>query len=370
MKDHCRAIGLMSGTSIDGIDVALIETEGPEVVALGPSIWVPYEVKLRAAIRDALGELEGSEEVELALTNAHIAAVRNFCATTATRLNTIDVIGFHGHTLSHRPDIGRTRQIGDASRLARELEVDVVSDFRKADVEAGGQGAPLAPIYHLHLLRYKAHAGDPLLLPIALLNVGGVANLTFIGEGALDDAELLLAFDTGPGNALIDDWMLAQTGEPYDRDGSLAARGRVNQAVVKSMLDRPYFTRKPPKSLDRQDFAIPDHFKALPADGAATLTAFSVASVVEAVKHLPERPHCWLVTGGGRHNRCLVDQLAERLAAPVLPIEAVGGRGDSLEAEAFAYMAVRVLRGLPISFPRTTGVPKPMTGGAVYRAPS
>ena len=361
----------MSGTSIDGIDVALIETEGAEVVALGPSISVPYEVKLRSAIRGALGELEGSEEVEQALTNAHVAAVRDFCATTATRLNTIDVIGFHGHTLSHRPDIRRTRQIGDADCLARVLGIDVVSDFRRADVEAGGQGAPLAPIYHLHLLRYRAHAGDdPLPFPVAVLNVGGVANLTFIDEGAFDEAELLLAFDTGPGNALIDDWMLARTGEPYDRDGSLAARGRIDQAVVKSLLDRPYFTRKPPKSLDRQYFEIPDSFAGSPADGAATLTAFSVASVAEAVKHLPERPRCWLVTGGGRHNHCLVDQLAARLAVPVLPIEAAGGRGDSLEAEAFAYMAVRVLRGLPISFPRTTGVPKPMTGGAVCRAPS
>ncbi len=370
MQDHCRAIGLMSGTSIDGIDVALIETECAEVVALGPSISVPYEVELRAAIRGALGKHEGSKEVELALTNAHIAAVREFCATTATRLDTIDVVGFHGHTLSHRPDIRRTRQIGDADRLASELGIDVVSDFRQADVAAGGQGAPLAPIYHLHLLRCQRLAGVPLPLPIAVLNVGGVANVTFISEGAFDEAELLLAFDTGPGNALIDDWMLSQTGEPYDRDGCLAARGRVDQAVVKSLLDHPYFARRPPKSLDRQHFTIPDSFATLPADGAATLTAFSVASVAEAVKHLPARPRRWLVTGGGRHNQYFVERLAERLAVPVLPIEAVGGRGDSLEAEAFAYLAVRVLRGLPISFPQTTGVPEPMTGGALYRAPS
>ena len=363
-----RAIGLMSGTSIDAIDVALVETDGEEIAALGPAISIPYAAALRASLRAALGRLEGCEELGRALTAAHAAAVASFLEANGIARDAVDVVGFHGHTLAHRPDLGRTRQLGDPAWLAHALGIDVVGDFRQADVAAGGQGAPLAPIYHARLLDHLAGGGQALAWPVAVLNVGGVANLTYVDEGARAQPERLLAFDTGPGNALIDDWVLAATGEAFDRDGRLAAAGSADGAAVKALLDHPYFARRPPKSLDRDAFAAPaPSSETSPADRAATLTAFTVESVVRAREHLPLPPGCWLVTGGGRRNRHLVGSLARRLAAPVRAIEAVGGRGDSLEAEAFAFMAVRALRGLPISFPGTTGVPAPMAGGVVYR---
>ncbi len=367
MAHRYRAIGLMSGTSIDAIDIALIETDGTEIAALGPAASVPYAAELRDAIRAVLGQLDGCDEVGRALTEAHAAAVGSFFEANGIDRRAIDVVGFHGHTVSHRPDLRRTRQIGDPAWLAREFGVDVVGDFRQADVAAGGQGAPLAPIYHAHLLGYLGRDGRRLAWPVAVLNIGGVANVTYVDEAALALPERLLAFDTGPGNALIDDWVLAETGQTFDRDGRLAAAGRADRAVVAALLDDPYFARKPPKSLDRDDFAV-SSLRLSPADGAATFTAFTVESVLKASEHLPERPGCWLVTGGGRHNRHLVDRLAGRVATPVRAIEAVGGRGDSLEAEAFAFMAVRALRGFPISFPGTTGVPEAMTGGRVYRS--
>ncbi len=232
----------------------------------------------------------------------------------------------------------------------------MVADFRSADVAAGGEGAPLAPLYHAAL-------AASLPKPIAILNLGGVGNVTWIGE-----AGEILAFDTGPGNALIDDWVRRHTGAAADVDGALARAGRASAAHVARFLQHPYFTRLPPKSLDRDDFpdALPDGLSL--EDGAATLTEMTAAAVATGCRHFPVPAREWLVCGGGRHNPALMAALARRLGMPVRPVEAVGWNGDALEAQAFAYLAVRSAAGLPLSLPSTTGVPRPMPGGRLFRA--
>jgi anhydro-N-acetylmuramic acid kinase len=353
------AIGLMSGTSMDGIDVAAIETDGERVAWMGPSSTVPYARALRErldrAIRDpqrAAGELDSLIED---LTDAHAAAVEAFLPRLPAARRRVDVVGFHGHTLFHRPAEGRTCQLGDGERLAARLGLDVVYDFRSADVAAGGQGAPLAPVYHEAL-------AAALERPIAMLNLGGVGNVTWIGEREL------IAFDTGPGNGLIDDWVCARADRPFDEDGRIAAAGRVDAGRLATLLAHPYFDRSPPKSLDRLDFTLALVEGLELEDGAATLAAFTAHAVARAPEHFPAAPRRWLVTGGGRRNATLMRMLAEALAVPVEPIEAIGPDGDALEAQAFAFMAVRSLRGLPISFPGTTGVPAPLCGGRLARA--
>jgi anhydro-N-acetylmuramic acid kinase len=270
----------------------------------------------------------------------------------------VTVAGFHGQTILHEPEAGRTRQLGDGALLAAETGLDVICDFRGRDMAEGGQGAPFAPLYHAAL------AAD-LEKPLAVLNLGGVGNLTWIGPE--DDA--ILAFDTGPGNALIDDWAERHLGRPIDEDGALARAGTVDEAALSRLLADPYFELVPPKSLDRDAFDSAPLGGLAPADGAATLTAFTAAAVAAARAHLPASPKRWLVTGGGRHNPALMAALAGRLAVPVEPVEAVGWQGDALEAQAFAYLALRSLDGLPLSLPGTTGVAKPTTGGVLHRAP-
>ncbi len=350
-----RAIGLMSGTSLDGIDVAMIETDGQVHVATGPALTLPYDESLRAGIRGVLGGKGDVAAADWSLTMALGDAVARLCRDH--HIDGVDVIGCHGHTILHRPQSGYTWQIGNGKLLAELTHTDVVCDFRSADVAAGGEGAPLAPLYHAAL------AAD-LPKPLAVLNIGGVANVTWIG----DAPDELLAFDTGPGNALIDDWLLRHTGKPLDADGALARQGNVDEAAVAAFLAHPYFFRTPPKSLDRDDFAavVPNNLSA--ADGAATLTAMTVAAVRSATDHFPAPANRWLVTGGGRHNQALMAGLKRMLGADVAPVEAAGWNGDALEAQAFAYLAVRSLAGLPLSLPATTGVAHPMTGGRLFRA--
>jgi anhydro-N-acetylmuramic acid kinase len=273
---------------------------------------------------------------------------------------TIDVIGFHGHTVRHRPERQLTVQLGDAAVLARETGIDVVHDLRAADVAAGGQGAPLVPVYHMALAAKQRR-------PVAVLNLGGVANVTWVADGELG-ARSLLAFDTGPGNALLDDWMESRKGRPFDAEGACAAEGEIDRAVLAALLADPYFGVSPPKSLDRNAFS-PWLVHALsPEDGAATLTAFTATSIARAREHFPEQPVLWVISGGGRRNKTLMAMIAERVEAAVAPAEAAGIDGDSLEAEAWAYLAVRSLAGLPISFPGTTGAPHPLTGGVLAKA--
>jgi len=349
------AVGLMSGTSLDGIDVAVVTTDGRDRAEPGPALTVPYSSALRADLRGVLGGGGPVAAVERALTEAHAAAVATFIATHGVAPG---LIGFHGHTILHRPAERRTWQIGDGALLAALTGIDVVGDFRSADVAAGGEGAPLVPLFHAALAARHAK-------PLAILNIGGVANVTWLG--AAPDA--ILAFDTGPGNAPIDDWALRHLGRPVDRDGALARSGRVDAVRLASFLAHPYFDRSPPKSLDRDDFTAFGDAAISAADGAATLTAMTAAAVARAAAHFPAPVGRWLVTGGGRHNPVLMDELAHRLGVPVEPVEAVGWDGDALEAQAFAYLAVRARAGLPLSLPSTTGVARPMTGGRLFRAP-
>jgi anhydro-N-acetylmuramic acid kinase len=350
------AAGLMSGTSMDGIDVALIETDGDNIVRPRAFLTIPYETIFRDSLARAVAAGRADSALEQDLTRRHAEAIRSLLAEANVSARDIALIGFHGHTVFHAPAEGRTIQIGDGALLARLTGIAVVNDFRSAAVAAGGEGAPFAPVFH------RAIAAS-LRKPIAVLNIGGVANLTWIGE---DGA--LLAFDTGPGNALIDDWAQRHTGTPVDKDGALAAAGDVDQGALAALMADPYFTRRPPKSLDRNHFrtAATRVSGLSAADGAATLTAFTAAAVAAASKQLPAPATQWLVTGGGRRNPALMRALSKGLAAPVKSIEAIGWDGDAIEAQAFAYMAVRSLNGLPISFPETTGVPKPMTGGRLH----
>src|SRR5262245_29030340 len=367
MGKTLRALGLMSGTSMDGIDVALIETDGEAHVERGPAQTFHYDAGFKAALREAIAAALGVADrnsrpgalatVERDLTAHHANAVSVFLRQQGLEARGIDVVGFHGHTVLHAPNRHLTVQIGDGSGLAKQIGIDVVYDLRAADVAAGGEGAPLAPAYHRALTARLPER------PIAVLNIGGVGNVTWIGANGE-----LLAFDTGPGNALIDDWMQRRLGFPRDEDGALAAKGRVHEDYVTQYLRHSYFGEPPPKSLDRNAFS-PWLVHALPPeDGAATLTAFTATSIARAREHFPEQPHLWLVSGGGRRNRTLMAMIAERVEAAVAPAEAAGIDGDSLEAEAWAYLAVRSLGGLPITFPGTTGAPHPLTGGVLAKA--
>jgi anhydro-N-acetylmuramic acid kinase len=365
-----RAIGLMSGTSLDGVDIALLETDGERIAAFGPTGYRPYSDDERALLRQALGEGAALTErtqrpgvlaaAEAFVTGVHDEAVETFLRDTGIRRSDIAVVGFHGQTVLHRPERRLTVQIGDGAALARRLGMTVAYDFRAADVAAGGQGAPLVPVFHQAL----AHTLDR-PHPIAVLNVGGVANITWVDGGDP------IACDTGPGNALIDDFMRARTGLPLDRDGDQAARGQVDAGFVARVLGHPFFAQPYPKSLDRNAFAfsnigLPDFSV---ADGAATLSALTAAAVARIVALLPEAPRSWVVAGGGARNPTLMRMLAERLSpATVETALAIGWASDSLEAQAFAYLAVRTMNGMPITFPKTTGAPRPMTGGVIARA--
>jgi anhydro-N-acetylmuramic acid kinase len=368
MSNSAWAIGLMSGTSMDGVDAALIATDGIRVTARGPALTLPYTADFRKRLRGVLGDgidPDMTAAVEAELTDVHAKAVRLLLASGQRKAGEIAVVGFHGHTVHHAPALGITRQIGDGARLARQIGVDVVTDFRSADMAAGGEGAPLAPLYHLAL------AAD-LPRPLAVLNLGGVANVTWIG--AADPATLIeaipvLAFDTGPGNALIDDWAERHTGEPIDRDGQLAAGGAIDEAVLSALLDDGYFQRPPPKSLDRPSLGGLPLARLAPGDGAATLVGFTAATVGIAAAHFPVPVRRWLVTGGGRRNPVLMKALAAVLDAPIAAVEEAGWDGDALEAQAFAFLAVRALRGQPLSLPAVTGAREAVAGGRIDRAP-
>jgi anhydro-N-acetylmuramic acid kinase len=362
MSKLMRAIGLMSGTSLDGIDVALIETDGEDQVVRGPSMTFPYDDAMRGTLVNAIAEAKDLRsrterpnslgDAERALTESHAVAIAKFLKEAAVEPSSVDVIGFHGQTVLHRPADGLTVQLELGDMLANVTRCPVVYDLRAADVDAGGEGAPLVPAYHRALTAKLPQR------PVAIVNIGGVANVTWIGaDGAL------LAFDTGPGNALIDDWMLRKTGNRLDDSGDTAARGKIDDDALIALLSDPFFARRPPKSLDRNEFASPAVDGLSVEDGAATLTAFTARAIAKAREHMPEEPGLWIVAGGGRRNRTIMRMLAEQVHHAVVPAEAVGIDGDSVEAEAWAYLAVRSLRGLPITFPGTTGVPQPLSGG-------
>ena len=361
-------IGLMSGTSLDGVDVALIETDGKRIKAFGPTGYRPYSDNERNLLRQALAEAVNLLnrdsrpgalfEAERVVTIAHAEAIATFKAQNRIAAEDIDIVGFHGQTVLHRPDRKLTVQIGNATALARAIHIPVMHDFRAADVEAGGQGAPLVPVYHRALAQSLEREG-----PIALVNIGGVSNITYI-----DGNDTLIACDTGPGNALLDDFMFRATRQPFDTDGQMAAQGVVDVAWVTRALSLPFFALPPPKSLDRNDFAGLTLSNVSPADGAATLTAFTAEAIARIAPLLPKEPRSWIVCGGGARNHTMMRMLRERLQpATVEAADALGWSADAIEAQAFGFLAARGLKGLPLSYPATTGVPIPMTGGIIAR---
>lgn len=355
----------MSGTSMDGVDAAIIRTDGGAALEAGPAITVPYDDSLRGAIRAVLGQATAPDSLIERITNAHIAAVRALLTAAGFSSEQVDVVGFHGHTILHRPDRRQTVQIGDPQKLSDATGVPVVFDFRAADVAAGGQGAPFAPLFHAVMAAETER-------PVAIVNIGGVANATWIGVGfdvtaPAPDLTQIVAFDTGPGNALLDDWMTLRAQQSFDPGGETAMRGRSDDTTLDRLLAHPYFQAPPPKSLDREAFHAEDLASLSTEDGAATLAAFTARSIAAAGGHYPVPPKTWLVTGGGRHNAAIMTALANAVDVPVYPIEEAGWDGDALEAQAFAWLAVRSLRGLPLSLPPTTGVPEPLTGGVLYR---
>lgn len=348
----------MSGTSRDGIDAALLETDGEAHVVPRGFLTLPYAAETQARIGDACARALAMDHpgpdpvidaLSAELADLHALAVQRLCAATGTPLDSVALIGFHGQTIAHRPAAGWTWQTGDAARLAAATGRPVIHDFRSADVAAGGQGAPLAPGYH------RARSTG-LGRPLGVLNLGGVGNLTWFSEHDWG------SFDTGPANALIDDWVRAAGRGGYDKNGALAGAGSVQETILTAMLDLPWFDAPPPKSLDRDDFDIGAVRTLSPADGAATLTAFTAETVRLALGHVPPLERL-LVTGGGRHNPVLMAMIEARTGVPTVPVEAVGWDGDALEAEAFGWLAVRAERGLPLSWPETTGVPAAITGG-------
>jgi anhydro-N-acetylmuramic acid kinase len=361
-------IGLMSGTSLDGVDVALIETDGKRIKAFGPTGYRPYTESERSLLRQALAEAVNLLnrdarpgalfEAERVVTMAHAEAIATFKAQNRIAAEDIDIVGFHGQTVLHRPDRKLTVQIGHAGALARAIHIPVMHDFRAADVEAGGQGAPLVPVYHRALAQSLAREG-----PIVLVNIGGVSNITYI-----DGNDTLIACDTGPGNALLDDFMYRATRQAFDTDGQMAAQGVVDVAWVNRALSLPFFALPPPKSLDRNDFAGLTLSNVSPADGAATLTAFTAEAIARVVPLLPKTPKSWIIAGGGARNHTMMRMLRQRLApASVDAADGLGWASDAIEAQAFGFLAARGMKGLPLSYPATTGVSMPMTGGMIAR---
>lgn len=361
----------MTGTSLDACDMAILETDGETIFAFGPAGERKLSEETRAialeATQAALRWPRGTPEPDVfkaaaaAVAREHYEAAQEFLAAQGLSFADIDLMGMHGQTVLHeRPQegrVGRTVQLGDAQWLADVTGVPVAFDFRTADVAAGGEGAPLAPIYHLA----RAQASG-MSAPLAVLNVGGVANVTFWSGG-----EEIAAFDTGPGNGMIDLLMQARGAGRYDPDGKYASVGQVDEGVLNGLLAHPYFQAPPPKSLDRYDFPMEPLEALRLEDAAATLVAFTAEAVKLGFAVMGGAPTELIVCGGGRHNPALMKAFAERLSVPVTRAEDHGWRGDSIEAEAFAYLAARTARGLPISFPKTTGVAAPMTGGRIAR---
>ncbi|MGD9649585.1 MAG: anhydro-N-acetylmuramic acid kinase [Dongiaceae bacterium] len=356
MSKLYNVLGLMSGTSLDGLDIAYLETDGEGRVEPGPGLTFPYSADFQTRLRSILGGKGKVEEVENELTRLHLKAIQEFMAQF--QLPPIDLIGIHGHTILHDPKNRKTWQITKGQILADELKIPVIADMRQADVQAGGQGAPLVPLYH------QARAKN-LPKPLAIVNIGGVANITYITE------KDLWAFDTGTGVALLNDWIHRHTGKGFDESGAIAAGGKIDQEKIKSWLQDSYFKLPPPKSLDR------DHFKAKLRvddlsleDGAATLAAFTAQTIALSKIHLPQAPKAWFIAGGGRLHSFIMKMLAEYMQMEVKPVEALGWSGDFLEAEAFGYLAVRSVKALPLSLPTTTGVKQPITGGVLFKPAS
>ena len=367
------AIGMMSGTSMDGIDVALIKTDGKSNIERGPGVFFPYDADFRKLLADSLDEATGIvqrserpgnlEQVEAMLTDRHAEAASGFLKSHSLNPDDIDLIGFHGQTVLHKPETGLTVQLGNGDRLATATGIETVYDLRANDMAFGGQGAPLVPIYHQAL----ANQIDISLTddkPVVFVNIGGISNITYVGEE-------LLAFDCGPGNALIDQWVQKHVGIPHDDGGMIAAEGKVDAGLVQSYMSDPFFSKSLPKSLDRGDFKLPERVDLSVETVARTLARITAEGILKASDLFPEMPALWIICGGGRHNPHIMEDLSELCAekgAKAEPAEKVGFDGDMMEAEAWAYLAVRAKTGLPLTFPTTTGVSRSISGG-VFASP-
>ena len=356
-----RAIGLMSGTSMDGNDAALLETDGYHSIKVIDYIERPHEENLKALLKACDGkqdrttsEMRAAEQV---FSDSQIPLINELLERNALSASDIDVIGFHGQTTFHQPAEKTSVQLGDGQILATKTGIKTIYNFRQADMDAGGQGAPLIPIYHQALLKSKS-----MNLPIAIVNIGGVSNLTWI-----DGTASLIGFDTGPGNALIDDWVSAHTDQAFDDGGKIAAEGRVNDAIVEQFLTHPYLKKNYPKSLDRNAFADLSVNDLNLEDGAATLMEITARSISIGIHACPKKPSAIYIAGGGRYNTALLNRLHSITNLPVHDINKTGLNGDSIEAEGFAYMAVRTLLNEPISFPQTTGCRAPTVGGTIVQ---
>jgi len=358
------SLGLMSGTSLDGIDAALIKTDGEHVSEFGPSLTVPFDDVYRATLRDVVHGRGDMLVAEHDITLKHAEAVKALLTKADITRKDVGVLGFHGQTVAHRPQEQLTWQIGNGALLAEKTGIDVVCDFRRRDMAAGGEGAPLVPLFHGALARQME-------LPVAVLNIGGIANVTWVGRSESTSHDLLdldiMAFDTGPGNVMLNEWALKTIGQDCDRDGKLALAGKADEAIIAKMLKDWYFTKTPPKSLDRNYFTFDDMQHLSKEDGAATLTEFMAAAVEKGAAYFPAPAKQWFISGGGRHNFAVMHALKKRFTQ-VYPVESLGWKGDVLEAQAFAFLAVRSLKGLALSLPTTTGAIRAVTGGAFYRA--
>lgn len=372
MTEIKQAIGLMSGTSMDGIDIALIRTDGHSLVERGPSSSVSYSDGFRARLKQGLIDARAIRsrderpgilvQLERDLTLLHAIAVNDFLHIHTIERKAIDLIGFHGQTVLHRPDEALTVQIGDGPLLAAETGIPVVYDMRANDMAHGGQGAPLIPAYHAALAAGLAGHCEA---PVVFVNIGGISNLTYVGQDGT-----LAAFDSGPGNMLIDQWVEAHTGAAFDADGAIAASGTVDEALAERYLSHAFFTGNIRRSLDRSDFLPPKKGEIPLADGARTLAFVSAAAILKSAGHLPQRPKTYVVSGGGRRNAAIMQSLEELAAgqgASVLSADSMGLDGDAMEAEAWAYLAVRSQDGLPLTWPTTTGCDAPVSGGVLAR---
>jgi anhydro-N-acetylmuramic acid kinase len=358
-----RILGFMSGTSLDGVDAAILSTDGEAVHDFGPTHLIAFTADERAVLKEATEQFVKTDTVQpnlLAKADAIIVDVHVRCARELLAkpdAGRVELIGYHGQTLLHRPERKLSIQIGDPAKIARAFGIDVVADVRQADLAAGGEGAPLVPIYHAALAQRINQPG-----PIAFLNVGGVANFTYVGtDGSI------AALDTGPGNGMLDLMVQKRGLGRYDDGGSLAAVGRIDQAVLGQLLRHPYFEREGPKSLDRYDFPLDIVDPLTAPDAAATLVAFTAKSVALGASRLPEPPKLWIVCGGGRHNPIIMSALRAVLGV-CENADDFGLRGDFIEAEALGFIAARSLRGLPVTLPRTTGVAVPTVAGKLYKS--
>ena len=354
-QDAIWAIGLMSGTSLDGVDAALLCSDGERIMAMGATAHVPYSPQLQQRLRRLIAGQGDVPALEREITLHHVEAVEKLLLNTDIPRRDIALIGFHGQTLAHRPEEHISWQIGDAALLAARTGIDVIADFRRRDLAEGGQGAPLVPLFH-------AAMAEALPKPLAVLNIGGVANITYLGS------DTLCAFDTGTGNGLLNDWMQLHRAGAFDAGGQTAQQGEVHQHLIDGWLAHPFFAQKPPKSLDRLGFSVEGLDSLSLQDGAATLTAFTAQAIQRGMQHLPDMPERVLVCGGGRHNATMMLHIASLLNVPVEPVEAVGWDGDNLEAQAFAFLAIRSRYGLPLTLPESTGAARAVSGGAFYRA--